>query len=108
MSRLFHLRLLALTAVLCPAAALAAPVGTVQPVTGRAEIVQGASFIRLMDMDFGIMAVTTAGTAVLDSSTDAGTTTGGVLMLAGKPPAARGERGLAGKKDGKNSLSKQP
>src|SRR4051794_41394108 len=98
MSRLFHLRLLALTAVLFPAAALAAPVGTVQPVTGRAEIVQGASFIRLMDMDFGIMAVTTAGTAVLDSSTDAVATTGGGLMLAGKPHTARVGTGFPRKK----------
>jgi uncharacterized protein DUF4402 len=54
------------------------------------------------------MAVTTAGTAVLDSSTDAVTTTGGVLMLAGSPHAARFEAVSPARNVVKVSLPKQP
>ena len=41
-----------------------------------------------MDMDFGLLTVTAAGAAILDSNTDAVTTTGGVLLAGGNPHAA--------------------
>jgi hypothetical protein len=89
MSRLLFLRVAALFVLLCPAAAHAAPVGAPAPAKGNVQILFPAGFIKLMDMDFGMLTVTAAGTAILDSSTDALTTTGGVLLVGGSPHAAR-------------------
>ena len=80
--------LLAAALVLCPAAAHAAPVGAPTAATGRAEILLPASFVKLMDMDFGLLTVTTAGTAILDSNSGNVTTTGGVVLVGGRPHAA--------------------
>jgi hypothetical protein len=41
-----------------------------------------------MDMDFGMLTVTTAGTAILDSNSGNVTTTGGVTLVGGRPHAA--------------------
>lgn len=89
MSRLSFLRLLALFAFLCPAGAVAAPVGAPTAPKASAQILFPVGFIKLMDMDFGLLTVAAAGTAILDSSTDAITTTGGVLVVGGSPHAAR-------------------
>jgi hypothetical protein len=108
MCRLFHLRLLALLALLWPATGVAAPVGVTPRATGKAQIMLPAGFIKLMDMDFGMFAVTTAGTATLNSSTDAVTTTGGVLLIGGSPHAARFEAVSPARNVVKISLPKQP
>src|SRR5689334_11160345 len=86
--RLFP-RIVASCTVPCPFAVSAAPVGAPTPARGNAVIQLPVGFIKLMDMDFGMLTVSAAGTAVLDSNTDAITTTGGVLLVGGSPHAAR-------------------
>jgi uncharacterized protein DUF4402 len=88
MSRLLLLRLLALIAFACPAAANAAAIAASPPAKGSVSILLPSSFVKLMDMDFGLLTVTTAGTAILDSNTGSVTTTGGVLLVGGRPHAA--------------------
>jgi hypothetical protein len=75
--------------LLCPAAAHAATrAASATPVLGKAQILLPASFVKLMDMDFGSLTVTTAGTAILDSNSGNVTTTGGVILVGGRPHAA--------------------
>jgi hypothetical protein len=88
MCRPFSLRLLAATLLLWSTAGRAAIVAATPPAVGKATILLPASFTKKMDMDFGLLTVTTAGTAILDSNTDAITTTGGVLLAGGTPHAA--------------------
>jgi hypothetical protein len=80
--------LLAAPFLLCPATGQAAPVSAPTPATGNALIMLPSSFTKKMDMDFGLLTVTAAGAAILDSNTDAVTTTGGVLLAGGNPHAA--------------------
>ena len=101
------LRFAALFAWLCPVAGQAAPVGAPTPAKGNANILLPASFTKLMDMDFGLLTVTAAGTAILDSNTDAVTTTGGVLLAGGSPHAARFDAVSPTKNVVKISLPKQ-
>jgi hypothetical protein len=89
MVRTFFLRLAALLLSLVPVPAWAASVGASPKPTAVVTINFPASLSKLQDMDFGSFSVTTAGTAVLDSNTDAVTTTGGVLRAGGLPHAAR-------------------
>jgi hypothetical protein len=88
MFRATLLRFCALLALLCPAAAHSASVAAAPAAQGKATILLPASFVKLMDMDFGILTVTTAGTAILDSNSGNVTTTGGVLLVGGRPHAA--------------------
>jgi Domain of unknown function (DUF4402) len=88
MSRLFSFHLVGVCVLLCPAAAHAAFRGASPPATGRALILLPTTVTKVDDLDFGSLSVTTAGTAVLNSNTNAVTTTGGVLLLGGKPHAA--------------------
>jgi hypothetical protein len=92
MSRYFPLRLAVLLAILAPSVARAAPPQSFRPdknSTATAAIVLPATITKLNDMDFGCVTVTTAGTAILDSNTDAVTTTGGVLFAGCLPHAAQ-------------------
>ena len=79
--------LLAAPFLLCPATGQAAPVSAPTPATGNALIMLPSSFTKKMDMDFGLLTVTAAGAAILNSNTDAVTTTGGVLLAGGNPPS---------------------
>lgn len=89
MNRLALLRLAGACALLCAAPARAgSPVGAAVAAKGSATILLPASFVKLMDMDFGSLTVTTAGTAVLDSNSGNVTTTGGVVLVGGRPHAA--------------------
>ena len=91
MSRPFPPCLLAAALLLAPAAAQAAPPQLFLPdrnATGTANVILPATLIKLNDMDFGAITVTTAGTATVDSTTGAVTTTGGVLFAGGLPHAA--------------------
>ena len=63
-------------------------VGAATPATGRAQILYPVQVRRLQDLNFGLLGVTTAGTAVINPDTDALTTTGGVVALGGFPYAA--------------------
>jgi hypothetical protein len=108
MFRPFALRLFAPLALLCPAASQAATVhAAATPATGRAVIMLPSSFIKKMDMDFGKLTVTTAGTAIVDSSTDAVTTTGGVVLVGGTTHAAIFDAVSPAKNIVKISLPKQ-
>jgi hypothetical protein len=58
--------------------------------TGKAITLKPLSIVKLRDLDFGRLASgTTAGTAVIDPTTDARSTTGGVLAAGGTPVAAQ-------------------
>ena len=80
-----------LLALAIPAAAEAAPPQLFLPdrnATGTAVITKPITLQKMRDLDFGLVTVTTAGTAVLNPNTDAVTTTGGVLFAGGFPHSA--------------------
>jgi|SRR5437870_2762963 len=94
MSRRFLPCIASLMAFAAATAAQAAPVQLFLPnknATGTARVILPAQINKLYDMDFGFLTVTSAGTAVLDSNTDAVTGTGGVLFAGGLPHAAQFE-----------------
>jgi hypothetical protein len=80
--------LLGLAALVAPSLAHAAPVAATTNAVGRVAITQPASVRKLEDLNFAYLAVTTAGTAIVDPNTDTMTTTGGVLHAGGVPYAA--------------------
>ncbi len=58
--------------------------------TGKAITLRPLSIVKLRDLDFGRLASgPTAGTVVIDPTTDGRTTTGGVLAAGGTPLAAQ-------------------
>jgi len=94
MTRFVPLSLLALSALLAPVTAQAAPPQLFSPnknSTGTARVILPAQITKLYDMDFGFVTVTAAGTAVLDSNSGNVTTTGGVVFAGGLPHAAQFE-----------------
>jgi hypothetical protein len=91
MSRPHFLRLALLLAFATPTAAHAAPPQLFLPnknATSTARVILPAQIVKLYDLDFGFVTVTGAGTAILNSSTGAVSTTGGVLFAGGLPHAA--------------------
>jgi len=89
MSRLFSLRLLALSALVVPVAAGAAPRAATTPAQATAAMLFPLEIIKNRDLDFGYLAApTAAGTVVINPETDTITSTGGVLLLGGSPHAA--------------------
>lgn len=70
------------------AAAQAAPVGPDKNATGTVQLVWPTQVRKLRDLNFALLSVTTAGTAVIDPNTDTMTTTGGVLHAGWTPYAA--------------------
>ena len=54
----------------------------------QATLVHPLSLVKSQDMDFGYLAVTTAGTAILDPVANTESVTGGVIKLGGAPQAA--------------------
>lgn len=79
MGRIFILLMLLLA--LLPDRAIAAPIAAAQPATGTATIIFPVSLNKLQDMDFGLVSVTTSGTAVIDPTANTITSTGGVSLL---------------------------
>ena len=59
------------------------------PATADAVIILPLTVTKLDDMDFGSLAPTTAGTAVLDPDTDTLSVTGGVTQVGGSPHSAQ-------------------
>lgn len=108
MGRSLLFRLLAAAFLLCRAPAQAAPVSAPTPAKGNAQILLPASFVKLMDMDFGLLTVTTAGTAILDSNSGNVSTTGGVVLVGGRPHAAGFDAVSPTRNVVKISLPKQP
>lgn len=77
-------RVWAVMVVLCTSApALAAP-----QATGNAIVIHPVTVTKIKDLDFGVVTVTTAGTAVLEPNADAFSRTGGVLGAGGSPHCA--------------------
>ena len=90
MSGVFQLRglILGLAALVVPALARAAPVVPDKNANATVAITPPASVRKLNDLYFAYLAVTTAGTAVVNPNTDTMTTTGGVMHIAGAPYSA--------------------
>ena len=80
--------LVALAALLAPALAYAAPVAPNRNATATVEIATSATVRKIEDLNFAMLTVTTAGTAVINPNTDTMTTTGGVIHAGGMPYAA--------------------
>lgn len=81
---IFALVLLAL-----PGMAAAAPVAAVEKAEGQAIILRPITLVRLADMDFATLGVTTGGTATIDALSGNMTLSGGLIRLAGTPSPAR-------------------
>jgi hypothetical protein len=80
-------RVTAAALALCAPAAMArADVPAVA--SGDAIIIYPVTVTKLDDMDFGFLAVTTAGTAVLEPNADTFSTSGGVTPVGGTPHCA--------------------
>lgn len=72
-------RLLAASAALAPAAASALPVQA--STNGKASVLKSLSILKIADLDFGGLVVSSAGTAVIDPVTGAVTTTGTIVPI---------------------------
>ena len=82
------LMMVALPVLFAPAA-MAAPIASPTPPQAQAALMRPLTLVKLADMDFGNLGVTTAGTAVIDPVTNMLSVTGGVIRLGGAPQAAR-------------------
>ncbi|HEV2043260.1 MAG TPA: DUF4402 domain-containing protein [Sphingomicrobium sp.] len=80
--------MIALLALFAPPA-IAAPIASSSLPTAEAALMRPLTLVKLADMDFGKLGVTTAGTAVIDPVTNTLSVTGGVIRLGGTPQAAR-------------------
>lgn len=90
MSRHFLLRLLALTALLAPAAGQAAPRAAPTPAQANAVMLFPLEIVKNRDLDFGNVGTTAAaGTVVINPETDTISSTGGASLLGGTPHAAQ-------------------
>lgn len=81
--------LASLSALSLPAAGSAAPVQSSPKATATALMVRPLTLIRLDDMDFATLGVTTGGAATIDPATGAMTVTGGLIYAGGTPSPAR-------------------
>jgi hypothetical protein len=89
MTARFTIRCLgAALALAVPAAGAAAPVAPNKNAKGSAAIIRPLTLRKMQDLDFAFVAVTSAGTAIVDPNTDLMSTTGGVLQVGGLPYAA--------------------
>jgi hypothetical protein len=75
-----HVLTVALLSIV-PGAVSAAPVAASRNSAGEATILNSLSVLKRIDLDFGEISVTTAGTAIVDPVTGTLTTTGGVTRL---------------------------
>lgn len=81
-------RLLAAALALCAPATMACAATPPVQATANAAIIHPVTVTKLKDMDFGYVAVTTAGTAVLEPNADSYSTTGGLTAVGGTPHCA--------------------
>ena len=79
---------LALCCLCASTRAVALPARAVVPAQAKSALIYPLTVIRKVDLDFGNLGVTTAGTAVIDPNTGVLTTTGGVVALGGNPVPA--------------------
>jgi|KBSMisStaDraftv2_1062788.scaffolds.fasta_scaffold39844_3 hypothetical protein len=80
-------RLIIALALMAPAT-MARAAGPAVQSNVTAAIILPVTVTKLEDMDFGSLAVTTAGTAVLEPNADTFSTTGGVTQVGGAPQCA--------------------
>lgn len=73
------------------APAIAAPTGASPPAQATAKVASPITMTAVKDLDYTTLVVTGAGTATINASTEAMTTTGGVQRVAGTPSAAHFE-----------------
>jgi hypothetical protein len=88
MNRLLLLFAIAFALLPLGAAADAAPVQATRNATATVYIPSPAQVRKLQDLNFALLAVTGAGTAVIDPNSDTMSTTGGVLHAGWTPYAA--------------------
>lgn len=81
--------LISLLALLLPQAAAAAPVQAAPVAKAELAIVRPLSLVRIADMDFATLGVTTGGTATIDPVSGNMTVSGGLLHMSGLPSPAR-------------------
>jgi hypothetical protein len=81
--------LISLLSLLLPQAAAAAPVLPAPKATSDVVIVHPLSLVRIADMDFATLGVTTGGTATIDPVTGTMAVSGGLQHLNGTPSPAR-------------------
>jgi hypothetical protein len=81
--------LISLLPLLLPQAAAAAPVQSVPKAKAELAIVRPLSLVRIADMDFATLGVTTGGTATIDPVSGNMTVSGGLLHMSGSPSPAR-------------------
>ena len=81
-------RLIAAALALCAPATMVLAATPPAQATANAAIIHPVTVAKLKDMDFGYVAVTTAGTAVLEPNADSYSTTGGVTAVGGTPHCA--------------------
>ena len=72
-----------------PAAVRAAPIAASPKAEAQVMLIKPLSLVRVNDMDFATLGVTTGGTATIDPVGGTMTVTGGLLHLAGTPAPAR-------------------
>ena len=72
-----------------PAAGLAAPVAASPKAEASVLLIKPLSLVRVDDMDFATLGVTTGGTATIDPIGGTMTVSGGLLHLSGTPSPAR-------------------
>ena len=72
-----------------PAAGFAAPVAATPKAQASVMLLKPLSLVRVNDMDFATLGVTTGGTATIDPVGGSMTVTGGLLHLSGSPSPAR-------------------
>jgi hypothetical protein len=72
-----------------PAAGRAAPVAASPKAEASVMLIKPLSLVRINDMDFATLGVTTGGTATIDPIGGTMTVTGGLLHLGGAPSPAR-------------------
>ena len=85
-SRILPLALLLLVSAAAPASAV--PIAAAPKAKANVALIYPVTVVRKNDMDFGYLAVTTAGTAIINPNTGALTTTGGVTAVGGSPRPA--------------------
>ena len=81
--------LFSLCALSLSGAAAAAPVQAAPTAEAQAVVLRPVTLVRLADMDFATLAVTTGGTATIDPVTGSMSVTGGLVHLGGTPSPAR-------------------
>jgi hypothetical protein len=79
----------ALLALALPGELAAAPVPPVEMAQGQAIILRPITLVKLADMEFASLGVTTGGTATIDPISGNMTLSGGLIHLAGTPSPAR-------------------